>query len=116
MTKIVINDCYGGFGISDKAIEEYAKIKGIELEKRKPKYPFFDNQIDYYYAGTDNMFIARYIERDDPVLIKIVTELGESANDWASYLKIVEIPDDVDWQIEEYDGLEHIAEKHRTWS
>ncbi len=25
------------------------------------------------------------------------------------------IPDDVKWQIEEYDGLEWIAEKHRTW-
>ena len=114
MTKIVINDCYGGFGISDKAIEEYAKIKGIELDRRDSKWN--DNGYDYYYAGTDKMFMACFIERDDPVLIKIVTELGESANDWASYLKIVEIPDDVDWQIEEYDGLEHIAEKHRTWS
>ena len=27
----------------------------------------------------------------------------------------VEIPDDVEWQIEEYDGTEHISEKHRTW-
>jgi hypothetical protein len=30
-------------------------------------------------------------------------------------LEIVEIPDDVEYTIEEYDGLEHIAEKHRTW-
>jgi hypothetical protein len=28
---------------------------------------------------------------------------------------VVEIPDDVNWQVEEYDGMEHIAEKHRTW-
>ena len=27
----------------------------------------------------------------------------------------VEIPDDVEWQIEEYDGSEWIAEKHRIW-
>jgi len=27
----------------------------------------------------------------------------------------VEVPDDVDWYVEEYDGLEHIAERHRTW-
>jgi len=33
-----------------------------------------------------------------------------------SELKVVEIPDDVKWQLEEYDGLEWVAEKHRTWS
>jgi hypothetical protein len=27
----------------------------------------------------------------------------------------VDIPDDVKWQIEEYDGNEWIAESHRTW-
>ena len=31
-------------------------------------------------------------------------------------LKIVEIPDDVKWIVEEYDGIELIAEVHRTWS
>ena len=30
--------------------------------------------------------------------------------------KIVEIPADVEWQIQEYDGMEWVAEKHRTWS
>lgn len=29
--------------------------------------------------------------------------------------KVVEIPSDVDWTIEEYDGSETIVEKHRTW-
>jgi len=31
-------------------------------------------------------------------------------------LKIVEVPDDANWYIAEYDGLEHVAERHRTWS
>jgi hypothetical protein len=30
-------------------------------------------------------------------------------------LRIVEIPDGVEWHISEYDGIEHIAENHRTW-
>jgi hypothetical protein len=30
-------------------------------------------------------------------------------------LAIVEIPDDVQWIIEENDGMEWVAEKHRTW-
>jgi hypothetical protein len=31
-------------------------------------------------------------------------------------LKVVDVPDDVDWEIGEYDGTEWVAEKHRTWS
>ena len=31
-------------------------------------------------------------------------------------LKIVEVPDDVVWEIDEYDGLESISEVHRRWN
>ena len=58
----------------------------------------------------------RYIERNNPILIQVVEELGEKANGYCAELNIVEIPDDVEWEIEEYDGLEHVSEKHRTWS
>jgi len=53
--------------------------------------------------------------RADPKLIQVVEELGDKANGSCAKLEIVEIPDGVDWQIEEYDGNEHVAEKHRTW-
>ena len=110
--QIVINQCYGGFGISDQAIEQYARLKGIDLERRDSKWN--KNGYDYYHKG--KFFTLNNIERDDPVLIQLVKEMGESANDWASHLKIVEIPGDVDWQIQEYDGMEWVSEKHRTWS
>ena len=29
---------------------------------------------------------------------------------------IVEVPDGGEWELDEYDGIEHVAEKHRTWS
>lgn len=58
---------------------------------------------------------SRDFERNDPLLIRAVEELGDEANGECAKLTIVEIPDDVDWEIDEYDGLEHIAEKHRTW-
>jgi hypothetical protein len=25
------------------------------------------------------------------------------------------VPDGVDWELSEYDGIEHVAEAHRTW-
>ena len=54
-------------------------------------------------------------DRADPDLVAVVEELGEKAWGNFSELKVVEIPDDVNWHIAEYDGLEHIAEDHRTW-
>ena len=61
-------------------------------------------------------FYDRDIPRDDSALIQVVEEMGEAANGSCAALKIVDIPDDVDWYIEEYDGNEWVAERHRTWS
>lgn len=55
------------------------------------------------------------IPRDDPKLVAVVEELGERAGSKVSDLRIVEIPADAEWHIEEYDGNEHVAETHRTW-
>ena len=57
----------------------------------------------------------RDIERDDPLLVEVVEKLGDQSSGKLSSLKIVEIPADVDFVIEEYDGLEWVAERHRTW-
>lgn len=58
---------------------------------------------------------GREIQRDHPELIRIIEEMGDKANGACAELSVTEIPDGVDWQIEEYDGREWIAEKHRTW-
>ena len=93
--KIVINKCFGGFGLSDDAIDLYKILTGTPSVK------------DVYDWA---------IPRDDAILIQIVEQLGERANSRYGELAIVEIPDDVEWHIHEYDGMEHIAENHRTWS
>ena len=95
MKKIVINACHGGFGLSDLAMRRYAEIKKIK-----------DLNTIHVYD----------IDRADPDLVQVVEELGEESYDRYADLKIVEIPEDVDWYIHEYDGLEHVAERHRTWS
>ena len=102
--KIVINACHGGFGLSKEAQDLYAQLKGIELGEYNKSYFFYEN------------LSVHEIPRDDPVLVQVVEQLGEEAGHRYSELKIVEIPDDVEWTIEEYDGLEWVAEAHRTWS
>jgi hypothetical protein len=57
----------------------------------------------------------RDYERNDSDLVKCIEEIGEAANGKCAEIKIVEIPDGIEFTIEEYDGLEHIAEKHQTW-
>jgi len=49
------------------------------------------------------------------MLIQTIETLGDDASGSLSSLKVVEIPDDVKWQIQEYDGIEWVAEQHRTW-
>lgn len=88
--KVVINRCYGGFGLSQKAREEYLKRSGKQDDKG---FSIYD------------------LERTDPILIQIVEELGEEANDFCSDLYIECLDDDMEgcWSIYEYDGSESIS-------
>ena len=93
MIKVVINACHGGFGLSAAAESKYKELAGV----------------------SDPDFRSRLIPRDDAHLIAVVELMGTEASNKYSELKIVEIPDDVNWYIEEYDGREWVAERHRTW-
>ena len=114
--KIVINNDYGGFGLSDEALELYLSYKGVEFEKTINEY----GRTDYWEKGHvkdgDYYLWANNIERNDPNLVRVVEELKEKTNSPYSTLKVIEIPDDIEWEINEYDGNEWVAEKHRTWS
>ena len=114
LVKIVINSDYGGFSLSDEAILEYGRRKGLNLVKDENT----NWSISIFYKDTvakENYFEDRDIPRNDPALVEVVEVLGEAAYGFAANLKIVEIPEDVDWCIEENDGREWVAEKHRTW-
>jgi hypothetical protein len=119
--KVAINRCFGGFGISNDAFELLLTRKGIAFETAEAKFKL-GGDLEYYHAGhvgSDDHHLSDYQfcnDRSDPDLIAVIEQLGESADGWASELAIVEIPDDVKWHIHEYDGLEHVAEDHRTWS
>ena len=56
------------------------------------------------------------IPRNDPILVQVVEELGKQADGELASLKIVEIPDYVNWEIENYDGCETVREVHRSWN
>lgn len=93
--RIVINNDWGGFGLSDKAINMYRELSGYDGD-------MYDLMYDHKWRTNEH-------------LIKVVEAFGAAAGDEYSRLAIVEIPDDVEWTIDEYDGREWVAEKHRTW-
>jgi hypothetical protein len=135
--KIVINTCQCGFVLSDEAILRYAEIKGIQiwiegksewsywLLPPEDRVSFTINQ-DYYSMSKEdrNEYGRKYleqifrpyeIERTDPVLIQVVEELGDKAVKYGAKLKVVEIPDDVNWELNQDYGRERISEIGRTW-
>jgi hypothetical protein len=135
--KIVINDCYGGFGLSYEGVMRYAELKELNLYAEKTSFGHtyyltspedrivYDDKTfnklslnerqEYNKKYSAQIFNWYLIERNDPALIQVVEELGEKSFGQHSKLSIVEIPDDVSWTIEEYDGSEWVAEEHRTW-
>jgi hypothetical protein len=132
MTKIVINKCYGGFGLSDEAMELYLTRKGIKYYKWElnghnvfttvpmNEYQFISIKFQELskedkQKHNDTLLIYRGDDRTDPLLVQIVDELKDKASYMFSKLEIVEVPDDVEWHIAEYDGLEWVAENHRKW-
>ena len=96
--EIVLNKCYGGFGISKLAAEKMGMAvrtitysSGCELE-------YIEGQYD--------------IKRDDPKLVAVVKELKEKSFGLHAKLAIVSIPADIDdWEIFEYDGMECLNRK-----
>ena len=106
VTKIVINRCFGGFGLSEMALMDFADKKSYTLSK-KHKYTLIETH--------EGLISDNDIPRDDPDLVATVEMMGEHSWDPYAELLVVEIPDDVEWYIEEYDGREWIAERHRVW-
>ena len=141
MRKIVINRCHGGFGLSKEACQRYWDIKGqqvwieddtqyksmgvftvwlVPVEKRIVESTnratiSIEERRAFNEEYASQTWYNRDIERDDPILVQVVEELGKKADGQYACLGIAEIPDDVEWVIDEYDGLEWVAEKHRTW-
>jgi hypothetical protein len=114
MRKIVINKSYEKFCVSHKAL--------LRLQELGQREALQETDLGAYWpkaAAPREPSLNQYgalIPRDDEKLVRVVEELGEEANGHCAELKIVEIPDDVAWEIEKTDGVEHVSVVHRTWA
>ena len=77
--KMIINDCYGGFGVCQEVLDK------LELND---------------FSEEELRTAARLIEE---------IENGKDVSDDCAELKVVEIPDEsTDYYLDEYDGLESV--------
>lgn len=91
--KVVINKCYGGFGLSEDAYE-YLGLK-------------WDG---YGWAYSD------YDKRTAPELVECVETLGSKvASGYWARLEVVEVPDGEAWEIDYYDGFETVIKPKQVW-
>ncbi len=113
--KVVINSSYGTFALSVEAHTLYAKLKGYKLIIDGDDHfcTFYKNE-----ESEENIIDDWKFDRSDPYLVQVVETLGEKSGHGKNCkLKVVEIPDDIKWYIDNRDqcGGEFIAEEHRTW-
>lgn len=112
---IVINKQHGGFGLSREAQLAYLERSNIpyKLVDRDDRHS--TQRYGPHIMVNGQHWYDKMIHRDDPVLVEIVREFGEAGWGEHAALKVIRIPADVDWVIEDYDGKEWVAEVHRIW-
>lgn len=93
-SKVLYNNCYGGFNLSDAFVEEYTRRTGREPSAE-----------DMFRTGQHSI-------RMDPVAIAIYEEKGsEWCSGLLSSIRVREIPTTFAsyWSIDEYDGDERVV-------
>lgn len=142
--KVAVNRCFGGFGLSTEAVIRLVERGSAFLDVHEESaYYGSDVGSDFYnkysapsvrtahrdgYATTPMLHdilhkdgkVYSFMDsnpkaRACPVLISVIEEMGEAANGRHAKIEIVEIPDGIEWEIDEYDGSETIDEAHRSW-
>ena len=143
MTKIVYNACYGGFGLSRKAIERYFELSGQKVwiepndkipelldtfwlvppEDRVKPLPGhwgdnpMEDRIRYNKEYSKQVWNYYNLDRDDPILVQVVEELGKEASGRCADLQIRELAKGTIYRIDEYDGNESIVTQDEyEWS
>ena len=139
--KIVLNGCYGGFGLSYEAMYLYLQAKNLEAyfyadvstydsynkKHRYTRVTLSDikkiSKSLFIYCTTEDQgeTIDHFptgvinfadIERTDPILVSVVETIGsKAASGRFAALEIHEISDGVQYKIDEYDGIEDLITK-----
>lgn len=133
--KVVINACFGGFNLSRPAERMLVAMECPHMKRHEPKEYFGSKDWEEMFRKdqersetgimgrslvVDGKIITNEHRHDDksrscPALAAVIETMGADANGPCAKLEVIEIPDGVDFVVDEYDGNESIHEKHRSW-
>ena len=128
MTKVVYNACYGGFGMSREACKRYWELQGKEVwiengefmdmftvwlvppeervEQKDWRSMSLTERLAYNKQYSEQTWSDRNVDRHDPILVRVVEELGDKADGMYAELDIAEVSGP--YRIDEYDGFESV--------
>jgi hypothetical protein len=113
MQKIVINTSFGEFCLSHEAFLRLRTLGQQDALQEVDHAAYWPIAAAAREPQFNRCGVS--IARNDEKLIRVVEELKQRANGHCASLKIVSIPDGVEWQISTSGGVEHVSEVHRTW-
>ncbi|MBQ2641337.1 MAG: hypothetical protein IJG15_04995 [Lachnospiraceae bacterium] len=133
--KVILNKCYGGFRPSHEAYRFYCEKKGLGLyayqlgpDLRYHRAKDLDSAFTTYFTKDmgdvvngsrevvwDDHLCLDETYREDPALIAAVETLGPAASSYVSKLVVVEIPDGMEYVIDDYDGVETLHQRVEEW-
>jgi hypothetical protein len=88
---VVVNKCYGGFSLSEKALEKLRRVTQIK--------PVTTSNLQFYY----------YFNRHDENLVSLLKEDGtDEVSGESARLFLEEWPDGIPYKVHEYDGQESL--------
>lgn len=110
---------YGSPEAAAKAARDYAELEeSLDL----PDYPDVRHRFPSALELPDGRLLTVACSvwdeklRQCPKLAQVIEMLGSLANTDYSRLRVVEIPDGIEFDIYEVDGMESIHERHRIWT
>lgn len=100
-------------------IDEIEEQEGL----RMGNWPLIEDMGNSFIFKWDDEVLDRLVyhlppeeeSRTDPVLIEIIEQYGDRNRYGCHCPTVVEVPDGVEWIVEEYDGFESIHEAHRIF-
>ncbi len=122
--KVVLNKCYGGFALSNEAVERCVEL-GMTMTELDERGYVIDEEAHFFKMRSSIFKDQKYAALKDnekefrahPAVVQAVEELGDKANGPFAKLQVIDIPFDslLGWHVDEYDGMERISENYSSW-
>lgn len=110
--KIIINQSFGSFGFSYGALKKW-------LSRQEPGLYYLSTMPGYLVSNIYEYDTHKEVHhkslRTDPYMIELVEEDPYNASGPFAKLKVIEIPDDIEYYVQDNGGLEIVQEAHRSW-